>query len=101
MISGPISRRILCELLGKTDAALEKLIKDNGLPVVRFPGESRSKHKIFFSALLDWMNGRASGHRMTEPQLEAELERAIKRLAQLDKARRERKATRSEAQDAA
>jgi hypothetical protein len=97
MISGPISRRVLCELLGKTDAALETLIKDDALPVLQMPGETRSKAKVYFSPLLAWMNSKTTGQAWTEAQLEAELRRAIDRLRVLDEAKRKRKAARAAA----
>lgn len=91
MISGPLSLRLVGALLGKTETGLRTLMEEDGLPVLRVPGEKRMVVKIYFSPLLAWINAQAGGQAMTEEQLEAELLRCQRALDRADKAKQKRR----------
>lgn len=91
MISGPLSLRLVGELLGKTEDAVRMLIKDERLPVCRINTDRRPMERVYFAPLLAWMNERSVNMKWTEAMLDAELERCAKRLAHMDAERKKRK----------
>lgn len=82
MISGPLPICLVAQFLGKSVREIPGLIKDEGLPAIPVNAARKPVYKVYFSALLDWINQRASGQPMTAAQLESELERCLQATAE-------------------
>lgn len=96
MTSGPIPIRLVCEFLGKTDPGVRALIKEERLPVIIIPSDRKNMQRVFFEPFLAWLNERSAGTKMTAAQLEAELERCRRAIAERDHARNRRVVEREE-----
>lgn len=97
MISGPMSMRLIREFLGKSDAEIARLIKEDGLPAQETWSDNKPIRKVFFYPLLTWLNKGAVNVAWTAELLEKELERAQKAIEARDVARREAKQARQAA----
>jgi hypothetical protein len=93
MITGAMPLRLIRELLQKSDAEIDRLIKEDGFPVQETWSASKPIRKVFFHPLLTWLNKGAINQAWTTEMLDAELERAQKKIAQRDAARKAAKQT--------
>lgn len=88
MISGPMPLRLIRELLGKSDAEIARLIKEDGLPVQETWSATKPMQKVFFFPLLKWLNKGAINQAWTRETLEQEIERAQQAIDLRDAARK-------------
>lgn len=97
MITGPIPLRVVAAFLGKREAEIHAVLEADRIPFVPMSSGKRPEVRIYLTALLDWVNGRAAHGTMTAEQLSAELERCRDHLLSLDAKKRAEKSTKATA----
>lgn len=97
MISGPIPLRVVAAFLGKREAEIHAVLEADRIPFVPVNAGKRPEVRIYLTALLDWVNGRAAHGTMTAEQLSSELERCRDRLQAQDAQKRAKKSTKTAA----
>jgi hypothetical protein len=91
MISGAMPLRLIRELLGRSDAEIDRLIREDGFPVQEIWGANKASRKVFFHPLLTWLNKTAVNEAWTAEMLDAELERAQRAIELRDEMARARR----------
>lgn len=60
-MSGYLTKSDVARHLGCTRVDLDRMILEDGLPIVRFPGRARPLIKILPAALYEWEKGLSKG----------------------------------------
>ena len=74
----PIS--LVAEFLGKTEDEVRRLIKEDGLPALKTPGNTKPSVKIVFSCFHKWLVSNSENEPITAEDLSSELDAAQVRL---------------------
>ena len=90
MAAGLYPMGVVAEFLGKRPEDIPALVESDELPAIKVPTETRSTLKFSLLGVHGWLKKRSSNIPLTVDEVEIEMDRAAKQLAEKLKAKQER-----------